>query len=176
MTRSGKRPRPLLSFNHPVQVTVRATKFKWLDSVRHLKIASLAKAARAEVEVGEVETGCCQHLVRAVIRKGMVTRLEIQPISKEARTPLGPDFRKLLAVVKRRLQATRPPQPRFPVPVPKFFEADRDPDPFGITVITCIEICVFGWCFSCCFHGDIAICGRVYIDGTDLPYPEPPGR
>jgi len=172
MARSAKTPRPLLAFDHPIRVTVRETKFKWLDSARHLDIASLGKAPRAEVEVGEVETECCQHLVRAVIRNGMVTGLDMEPISKEARTPVSPELRKLLEVVKRKLQARRPPRPRFPMPVPKFFAADMDGGT-SITVITCIQICVLGWCIACCFHGDVAICGKVTVDGTNLPYPKP---
>jgi hypothetical protein len=174
MVRSAKNPRPLLTFAHPTRVTVRATKFKWLDSARHLDIASLEKAARAEVEVGEVETECCQHLVRVVIRKGMVTGLDVEPISKEARTPVTPELKKLLQVVKRKLQATRPPGPRFPIPVRQFFAAEEEEGGLGgITVITCIQICFLGWCIACCFNGDIAICGRLTIDGTSGPYREP---
>jgi hypothetical protein len=168
--RVGKRPHPLLSFTHPARVTVRESKFKLLQSARHLDISALKKTARSEVEIGEVETECCHHLVLAVVRKGKVVGLNVEPISKDARTPIGPELRRLLEVVKRKLRASRPHQPKFPMPVEKFFAADVAD--LSINTITCIQICVLGWCIACCFNADIFICGKITIDTTNLPYPE----
>lgn len=170
MAPSASKPRTLLTFNHPTKVTVRESKFELLDSVRHLNIQSLEKAARAEVELGEVKTECCHHLVRAVIRKGMVTALQVEPISREARTPITPELRPLLDAVKRKLKARSSKAPKLPIPVAKFFAADVAD--ISVTTITCIQICAFGWCIACCFNGDIAFCGKLTIDTTKLPYPE----
>jgi hypothetical protein len=168
MARSTSKARTLLTFNHPTKVTVRESKFELLDSVRHLDLRSLEKAARADVELGEVKTECCHHLVRAVIRKGMVTGLQIEPISKEARTPITPELRKLLGVVKRKLEARRRPGVRFPLAVAKFFGTDIAA--ISVTTIICVQICMFRWCSSCCFVGDNAFCGRLTIDMTGSPY------
>jgi hypothetical protein len=141
-----------------------------LDSVRHLNFQSLEKAAHAEVEPGEVKTECCHHLVRAVIRKGSVTGLKIEPISKEARTPITPALRPLVDAVKRKLKVHSSKAPKFPILVAKFFVGDVAD--ISVTTITCIQICFFGWCTACCFNGDIAICGKLTIDTTKDPYPE----
>ena len=170
MARSKSSAKTLLTFNHPTKVTVRQSKFKVLDSLRHLDVAALSKAAQAEVELGEVETACCHHLVRAVIRKGMVTALNVEPLSKKDQTPLTPELRRLVESVKRKLQVRKRSGVRLPMPVKKFFSADIAD--MSIIVITCIQICFFGWCIACCFRGDIAICGKVTIDTTKLPYPE----
>ncbi len=170
MARSTSKPRTLLTFNHPTKVMVRESKFALLDSVRHLDLQSLETAARAEVELAEVKTECCHHLVRAVIRKGMVTGLQVEPISKEAQTPMTPELRKLVDTARRKLRARNPKGPKFPLPVGRFFAADMAD--ISVTTITCIQICVFGWCIACCFNGDIAFCGKVTIDTTNLPYPE----
>jgi hypothetical protein len=170
MARSTSKPRTLLTFNHPTKVVVHESKFKLLDSVRHLDLRSLEKSARAEVELGEVETECCHHLVRAIIRKGLVTGLQVEAISKEARAPMTPELRKLLDVVKRKLKARKRPGLRFPLPVAKFFATDVAD--ISVTTITCIQICFLGWCIACCFNGDLTFCGKLTIDGTNLPYPE----
>ncbi len=108
--------------------------------------------------------------MRAIISKGKVTGLQVEPISKEARAPMTPELHKLLGAVKKKIKSTQRGGPRFPVPVSKFFADELD---ISVTTITCIQICFFGWCIACCFNGDLAFCGKITIDGTNLPYPEP---
>ncbi len=172
MARSTNKRRTVATFNYPVRIHVHEPKFEVLDSVRHLNVKALERAARAEVEFGYVKTECCQHLVRAVIRKGMVTGLRVETFSREDRSPVTPELAKLLKVAARKARARRGPAPKFPVPVAKFMAQGAG---WGPMTLTCIGICIFGWCFVCCWRGDVAgplMCGKITIDMTSFPYPE----
>ena len=170
MARAAKKSPPLLTFNHPIKIEVRPSEFKWLDSVRHLDMQALEKAARIEVEIGEVKTECCQHLVRAVIRKGMVTGLRVEAMEKTSGSPITPELKRLLMVVRRKLLARHKSGPRLPMPVKTFLKSDVTL--ISVTTITCIQICFLGWCIACCFSDTNIFCGKVTIDTTNLPYPE----
>jgi hypothetical protein len=171
MARSASKARTLLTFNHPIRIEVREPEFTLLDSVRHLDTKALAHAARAEVEVGEVRTECCRHLVRAVLAKGKVTGLRVEPLSKAASAPMTPELTRLLKVVQRKLMARRPAGPKFPMPVKQFLAAAMR---ISVQTLTCIQICAFGWCIACCWTDKKRVfCGRITIDTTKNPYPEP---
>ena len=173
MKRSPKKDsRTLATFTYPTKVTVHATEVKLLDSVRHLDLAALEKAARSEIEIGEVKTDCCQHLVRAVIRKGMVTELRIATPAKAESTPVTGDLGRLLKTVRLKLQKQRKPGSGLPIPVRQFFGGAVAQ---VVQTITCWRICLFGWCASCCINNDTGhiYCGRVIVDGTNNPFPEP---
>lgn len=170
MARS-KKARTLATFNHPIKIEVRESEFQWLDSVRHLDVTALAKAARTEVEIGEVKSACCHHLVRAVIRKGMVTGLRVEPVSKTDGTPMIPELVRLLKVVHRKLLARRKGGTEFPYPIEQFMAANVAR--LTIQTLTCIQICFCGWCIACCFTDTAMFCGRITIDTTTGPYPDP---
>ena len=89
-----------LTFRHSVKVAVERPEFELLDAVSHLDVAALERAARAEIEVGYVESACCRQLVRAVIRKGMVIELKVEPCAGEALEP-SPDLLRLLEAARR---------------------------------------------------------------------------
>jgi hypothetical protein len=95
MARS-KKPRALTTIKYPVTVQVHEPEFKLLDTTRHLDVKALASASKAEVGLGYVECCCQRQLVRAVIRKGMVTGLRIDETPKKERTPISPDLAKML--------------------------------------------------------------------------------
>jgi hypothetical protein len=171
MARSTKKARTLLAFNHPIKIEVRESEFEWFDSVRHLDVAALAKAARTEIEIGEVKSACCHHLVRAVIQKGMVTGLRVGPESKTGGTPMTPELVRMLKVVHRKLLARRKAATHFPYPIQEFMTANVAR--LTIQTLSCIQICLFGWCIACCWTDTAMFCGRVTIDTTTGPYPEP---
>jgi hypothetical protein len=173
LKRSPKKDtRALATFTYPTKVTVHATEFKLLDSVRHLDLAALEKATHAEIEIGEIKTDCCQHLVRAMIRKGMVTELRIAATAKSESTPETGDFGGLLKVVRQKLQKQRKPGSTLPMPVRQFLGSAVYQ---AIETATCVRICFFNQCYECCINNNTGrlYCGRIWIDGTDNPFPEP---
>ncbi len=173
MTRPLKQRRPIATFNYPVKVRVRQPEFKVLESVRHLDVAELARAANAEIELGYVKTDCCRQLVRAIIQKGNVAQIQVEAFSEGDRTPMSPELARLLKVAQRRASARRSGSPRFPMPVAEFF---KEAEAFTVKTLFCFELCLFGWCIQCCQRTDIGgdwYCGRLTIDTTTGPYPEP---
>ena len=171
MKRSKKDTRALATFTYPTKITVHPTEFKLFDSVRHLDLSALEKAAHSEIEIGEIKTDCCQHVVRAVIRRGMVTEVGIAQPAKGESTPVTGDFGKLLKAVRLKLKKQRKPGSGLPMPVGQFF---RGPVAQAVQTLTCWRICLFHWCFGCCINNQTGhvYCGRVIIDGTNNPFPE----
>jgi hypothetical protein len=168
MARPAKRREPAITFKYPAQVEIRRPKFEPFASLRQLDVEKLARADLAKIELGYLKTECCQQLVRAVIRKGMVTEIQVEPCEERGRKPT-PEMMKLVSVALKRAARGNPRPPKFPMTIPAMME-----NLISVTTITCIQICAFGWCIACCFGptlGDV-FCGRVTIDTTSLPYPE----
>jgi hypothetical protein len=159
----------------PVTVQVREPEFRLLNSVRFLDVSALAKVARADVELGTVESACCRHTVYATIRKGMVIGLRTQPCTKENQTVVTPELKKLVTAALKRVRAKRRSAPKIPIPVVKFFRSET----IGLLIktIVCVRICCFGWCFDCCRQvgpGDHPVfCGKVVVT-PGAPFPQPP--
>lgn len=170
MAKRAVRNRPLLTLNHSVKIEIREAILTPLGSIKHLDVAKLKKAARAEVELGYIEGGCCSQLVRAVIRKGMVTDIAIEQCPDVAKAT--PDLARLLNTARRKAKAAlRGRTDSYPMPVETFFTNAA----LSIKTLVCYQICLFGWCISCCTRTDIANdwhCGRITIDTTSGPYPE----
>jgi hypothetical protein len=158
-----------ISFMHPIEVRARQLPVKYLASVRNLDVQKLARAKRAEIELGFVKTSCCQHVVRAIIRNGTVTEVRIDPRSSKKSPALPPGVERILEVTRKKLAAKRQQGGRFPMPVKKFF-ADLSGQT-GVTVITCYRICLWGVCIDCCQQptGNW-VCGRLRIDTTTGPF------
>jgi hypothetical protein len=133
-----------LKLELPVQV--RQVPFEPFESIRHLDVDRLSRAARARFEVGQFEGGCCRRVVHAVVRKGMVTELEIEPCTKQ--TPMTPELRKTVKAATKALAKRRPGSKRLPMPVRAFLAS-----PSALTIDTwgCFMICIFGWCLICCY-------------------------
>ena len=158
-----------ISFMHPVEVRAMQLPVKYLASLRNLDVQKLARAKRAEIEVGFIKTSCCHHVVRAIIRNGTVTEVRIDPGSSKKFPPLPADVKRILEVARKKLAAKRQQAGRFPMPVKKFFAKMLGDT--GVTVITCCRICLWGVCIDCCQQptGDW-ICGRLTIDATTGPF------
>jgi hypothetical protein len=118
-----------------------------LGSVRHLNLDRLARATRAEVELGYVKSACCKRLVRAEVRKGMVTRIKLEPCG-ETKIKKTPELTRLVNTAIRRA-AGRGRRPSFPLPLRTFMRSAREI--FEETII-CIHICFLGHCLWCCFY------------------------
>src|SRR5688500_19120651 len=91
---SSKKSRPIAIFRHSLTVEVFEPEFKLSPSLRFINVDALSKSARAEIPIGEVDGGCCQHTVYATIRKGMVVGIRAEERPKEARMTLTREDRK----------------------------------------------------------------------------------
>lgn len=153
----AKKPtKSALKFDIRVKVEVTVPEFQPLASTRALDLKRLSKGNH-KVEVGFLKGGCCPTMVRAVIRNGMVTALEVEQCKETKKA--SSDLSAVLKEARRRLQ------PRGgkwqPVAVGEFM---RDSARFIIIGGGCIFICIWGHCLLCCardggFHcstGDIA--------------------
>jgi hypothetical protein len=152
-----------LTFRHSVKVAVETPEFELLDAVSHLDVAALERAARAEIEVGYVASACCRQLVRAVIRKGMVVEMKVEPCAGEA-LKASPELVRLLEAARRTVGRGGRPG-RLPMPIAAFLASAAR---ISVQVLVCVRICFFGVCVNCCHleGSDDWICGRVTIDTT----------
>ncbi len=137
------------TFRYPIRVEVRRPKFERSASLAYLDVAKLTRAARAEFEVGHFEAGCCRKMVRAVVRKGMVTALRVEPCAQCKSIRLTPELQSMLKVAQRRI-GRRGDRPWRPMSVVQFMSV-------AYVWIDCHEICVTIWghrvCLFCCKFG-----------------------
>ena len=144
--RSGKRSAVVTSFDQKTRVDVELAQFKVLASVRHLDVAKLAREGSTSIEVGFFETDCCHRMVRAVVRKGMVTELLLEPCDDKKMQAPSPELVRLFELARRRLPRARRSF-RGPMPLAEFLD---DVAALTVETITCIRICILGFCFVCC--------------------------
>jgi len=149
MARTAMRSRPAASFSHSLKVDVYRSRFEPLKSIRHLDLNRLARTARTEIELGHFESGCCQRFVRAEIRKGMVTKIVLEPCTEQAKIKRTPELTRLVKAASRRAVQKRRRAPRFPLPVREFMSNARA---ILEETIYCIHICFLGHCLWCCFY------------------------
>jgi hypothetical protein len=134
------------SFDHKIRVDVELAPFKVLESVRYLDVARLARAASATIELGFFETDCCHRTVRAVVRKGMVTELLLEPCDDKKMQRPSPELLRLFELARRHLPKRRR-SGHGPLPLPEFLDHVAE---VTVETITCIRICILGFCFVCC--------------------------
>ena len=169
---SNKWSRPVATFRHPVAVEVFQPQFTLSPSLRFLDVAALSNAASAEVAIGEVDGGCCQHAVYATIRKGMVIGLRARPCPESERTKLSREHANVVAQAMKRVTAKRRSGHKLPMPVATFFGSRAVAQAVSVDVLVCVRICIFGICFTCCRvttnpdPNAPVFCGRVTIDTT----------
>ena len=168
---SSKKSRPIATFRHPLTVEVSEPEFELSPSLRFMDLDALSGAASAEVPIGEVDGGCCQHTVYASIRKGMVVGIRADECPKEERMTLTRDYAAVAAQAMKRLQARRRRSGHaFPMPVATFFGNAAVARAVSVDVLVCVRICILGFCSTCCrvvsTPTSPIICGRVTIDTT----------
>ena len=167
-----KRTRSLVTLRHSLNVEVHEPALKISDSFRYLDVAALAKAARAEVAIGEVDGGCCRQKVYATIRKGRVVGLRTDKCAKGERAALSREDMRLVAKAIQRVKAKRGGRGGISVPVETFFSNAATARQISIQVLVCVRFCFFGFCITCCrLTNDPAapiLCGHVTIDTTVL--------
>jgi len=145
MARASKRSGSV-TLTHPVKVTVTPARFHEFASLRQLDVARLKRAARQRIEVGYFESDCCRRMVHAVVQKGRVTKLELEPCKGE--TPATPELTQVIKASLRRLGARPGGSRPLPMPIEKFMSNAAG---FVIQIWGCIKICCFGYCLFCCY-------------------------
>jgi hypothetical protein len=128
----------------PIEVT--PIPFRPLGLVHSLDLDALARVKSARIEIGHFETGCCRRVVHAVIRKGMVTKFELEPCNEPVH--LSPEMQRIVRDAHRALHARSPGGPKFPLPVQELSAAIGR---FKYSIWVCVRICCFGYCLTCCF-------------------------
>jgi len=116
---ASNRGKLVTAFRHPVRVEVRRPKFERSASLAYIDVAKLARAARAEFEVGHFEVGRCRRTVVAVVRRGVVTALRVEACAQCQPVRLTPERQALLKLARRRIGQRRAERFR-PMPVAQF--------------------------------------------------------
>jgi hypothetical protein len=171
MARSSKKVRVLRTLKYPVTLQAHEPEFEQID-LHYLDVDAVTRAARTEIPLGFIKTCCCgAQLLRAEIRKGMVTAIRIDEPAKKERTPISRDFAKMLRELRRNIQKRNRPAQKFPIPVSEFLNKSIAYD-IIVQTLQCVRICFWSWCITCCWRTDIpdaeAICGHISIDTTVL--------
>ncbi len=165
-----KKSRAIAKFRHSVDVQVLRPRIKLHSSFRFLDVGALARVARAEVAIGEVDGGCCGHTVYAQVRRGNVVGIRTEACAEGKRPPLPREHRYLVEQAFRRAASSRRIRGRFPLPVRDFFGSTAVARQTSIDVMVCVRICVLGFCTTCCrvisVPNSAIICGKVTIDTT----------
>jgi hypothetical protein len=142
-----------IKLKHEVEVVLRPVAFHAFEEVRHLDVAQYANKAKARIALGYFESGCCRRMASAVVQKGVVTRLELEPCKDAARPP-----KELVAILKSLPSSAAGGQKRataFRMGLGDFL-ADHG----GVIVATwtCYVICLLGYCFTCCVQDNVWTC------------------
>ena len=145
MARASKQRSRSITINQRVPVVVTPARFHEFASLKQLDVARLKRAARQRIEVGYFESECCKRMVHAVVRKGQVVKLELEPC--EGGAPASPEVEQVARAALKRLGA-RPGGSALPVPVETFVARAAG---FTWEIWWCFRICCFGYCIFCCF-------------------------
>lgn len=146
MARASKPRSRSLTVNQRVRVTITPAPFHVFASVRQLDVARLKRAARQRIEVGYFESECCRRMVHAVVRKGQVVKLELEPC--EGTAPASPEIEQVARAALKRLGVKPGGGKVLPVPVERFVANAQG---FTWEIWWCFRICCFGYCIFCCF-------------------------
>ncbi len=149
MAKASSRATPSFTFTHEIKIEVHIPKLEPLASLKSLDFGRLSKGTH-KIEVGFISGGCCPKLVQAVVKNGMVTKLELEPCKDAKR--LTPEMAAIAKEVRRQVLA-RGKGKWQPVPLTKFADS-----PAGQLDETW-RWCWFNVCFICgprgCFIEDI---------------------
>ena len=147
MATTRSRGRSLGTVAHTVRIERIPVKFTAFASLAHLDVAKIRRAAKTSVDLGYVSAGQCRQLVRATVRKGTVTRIEVEPCEQPSAKRASPELvrlvRKARAVALRRAR----PRPYRPRPIA---DVARHASRIIIETITCFRICLGPFCIYCC--------------------------
>ena len=146
MARASKPRSRSLTVNQRVRVTITPAPFHVFASVRQLDVARLKRAARQRIEVGYFESECCRRMVHAIVRKGQVVKLELEPC--EGTAPASPEIEQVARAALKQLGVKPGGRTALPAPVEQLVANAQG---FTWEIWWCFRICCFGYCIFCCF-------------------------
>jgi hypothetical protein len=140
-------------FKHPMTVEIIVPSFVPLAAASTLDVQKLSKGSHT-IEVGFLEGGCCPKMVRAVIRNGMVTRLDVAPC-EDSEQLLPKEMSRDIAAIVAKAKKLAVKNPWKPVPVREFVgniaRLNDSYPPRAGTGAGCFYICVWHYCIFCCY-------------------------
>jgi hypothetical protein len=145
------------TFRYPIRVDVRRPKFERSASLAYVDVAKLARAARAEFEVGHFEASCCRKTVLAVVRRGMVTALRVEACAECKPVRLTSELQAMLNVAQRRIGRRRE-GPFRPMSVAQVMSRTAETIIEGTCSESCWTIGGYGFCVVCCGFGSSRFC------------------
>ena len=146
MARAAKSSSRSFIVNQRVAVKVTPLPFTPLAALKHVDVARLKRVGQHRIEVGYFESECCRRMVYAVVRKGMVVKVELDPCEGGVKTT--PETEKVIQAALARMRAGKRPAKLLPVPVERFMSNAAG---LIIQIWGCIRICCFGYCLICCY-------------------------
>lgn len=146
MSRSRKIRSRSIRLRREIEFTVERAPLRIFDSLRRLDADRLSLAKKARFEVGAFELRCCRRVVRAVVERGMVTKLELEPCERSG--PLPPEWKPIVRAARQAVARGGGARRRLPMPVKRFL---ADAHALTIDIDTCFLVCLFGWCILCCY-------------------------
>jgi hypothetical protein len=147
MAKSAKAQRVLASLTIPTKVEIRQPEFEPLKSLAALDLRRLSKGSH-KIEIGLIKGGCCPHVVRAVIRNGMVVGCETESCKETRSLKPSRELSALIDKVRAEVQRGRKWEP---VPVAQFIGNEARMQDLIIVGGGCIFICFFNHCIMCCW-------------------------
>lgn len=128
-----------------IAATVIEPTFTAFKSLKHLDRVALQRGNH-RLEVGYLKGGCCAKTVYAVLKKGVVERLEVAPCDDSEKAS-SKDFAAVFDIVAKRFAK----QPAWePLPIGDFIEQTLARRINIGTGAGCFWICIFSWCLFCC--------------------------
>jgi hypothetical protein len=132
-----------LAYTAEVKITL--PKLQFMSSLKYLDADALSHVPKIKIDVGFFKTPCCDRHLRAVIKDGMVTGLEMDPCSD-----LTPASAELSALAKTALKHAKPPGTWKPVPVREYLSRAEE---INERETNCVEFTFLGHTFFCCQTG-----------------------
>ena len=152
---SKPKSRLLSKFNYTVEVEVIEPVFEPLASLKALDVSKLSKG-KHRIEVGWLKGGCCPKLVHAIISKGMIRDLQVEPCNEASKAP-SKEIVRLFAEARARI---KPSGEWKPIPVQEIAMIwDGYPSRWG-TGAGCFYLCIWHYCLFCCLDKGCWIEGR----------------
>jgi hypothetical protein len=136
----------IAEFDFPVRFRVLEPEFRPLASLKNLDMKRL-RTGNHVIELGFLHGGCCPKLVRATVRKGYVTGLDVEPCEGTAPSK-SKETRRLFERARRHLKA---PGKWKPVAIDRYLPMVMARKPTAGTGAGCFYICSEHYCLFCCW-------------------------
>jgi hypothetical protein len=135
--------------------------FTRFGALAQVDVERLSRAATFDIEVGYLSSGNCRQLVRAIGRRGIVTRLEVDPCVRRAGQRAPRDLVELVRKAHRVAVRRARSRPFSPIPIRRFRSQVAR---IVIETITCFRICLGDFCIYCCTRpGGGLVCGAEVV-------------